>query len=104
MSVRHISWISLKYRKALARAVYARCELIVLDEPFSALDGATEHHVVESLLGPTGVLRQNDITVILMTNNGQYATSTSRTRSDTSKFNTTPWRTELSFLETREFN
>ena len=54
--------------------------MLVFDEPFSALDGATEHHVVENLLGPTGVLRQNDITVILMTNNGQYAKSASPTR------------------------
>ncbi|KAE9376652.1 ABC transporter [Stipitochalara longipes BDJ] len=61
-----------RQRVALARAVYARCDILVLDEPFSALDGATEHHVVQSLFGATGLLRQKHKTVILMTNNTQH--------------------------------
>jgi ATP-binding cassette subfamily C (CFTR/MRP) protein 1 len=75
---RVVSWqifphprILLKHCKALARAVYARCDILVLDDPFTALDGATEDHVVQNLLKPTGLLRQNGITLILMTNNGK---------------------------------
>jgi ABC-type nitrate/sulfonate/bicarbonate transport system ATPase subunit len=69
---------SIKNCQALARAVYSRCDIVVLGDLFSALDGATEHHVVQHLLSPTGLLQQSGTTVILMTNNGNYAISSSR--------------------------
>lgn len=54
-----------KQRIALARAVYSRASLVLLDDPFSALDGETASHVFEHLFGPTGLLRGR--TVVLVT-------------------------------------
>jgi len=56
-----------KARLALARAVYSRTYLIVLDDVFSALDAKTEAHVVDSLFGKHGLLRKLNSTVVLAT-------------------------------------
>ncbi|KAJ6522258.1 P-loop containing nucleoside triphosphate hydrolase protein [Mycena capillaripes] len=50
---------------AIARAVYARADLILLDDVFSALDGETEAHVFASLFGPDGMLKGK--TTVLVT-------------------------------------
>lgn len=57
--------------QALARAVYARCEIVVLDDPLSALDGKTETSIVENLLGPQGLFKRMATTVFLITNSGK---------------------------------
>ncbi|KAJ6612057.1 P-loop containing nucleoside triphosphate hydrolase protein [Mycena sp. CBHHK59/15] len=54
-----------RQRLAIARAVYARADLILLDDVFSALDGETEAHVFTSLFGPEGMLQGK--TTILVT-------------------------------------
>lgn len=46
-----------RQRIALARALYARNELFVLDDVFSALDGSTERIVFERAFGKNGLLR-----------------------------------------------
>ncbi|KAJ6527114.1 P-loop containing nucleoside triphosphate hydrolase protein [Mycena capillaripes] len=46
-----------RQRLAIARAVYARADLVLLDDVFSALDGETEAHVFASLFGPDGMLK-----------------------------------------------
>ncbi|KAK1994915.1 P-loop containing nucleoside triphosphate hydrolase protein [Colletotrichum falcatum] len=53
-----------KQRVALARAVYARRSIVLLDDPFSALDAETRTNVFSRLLGAKGLLRQGDTTVI----------------------------------------
>ncbi|GJC78756.1 ABC transporter atnG [Colletotrichum liriopes] len=53
-----------KQRVALARAVYARRSIVLLDDPFSALDAETRAKVFSRLLGEDGLLRQGDATVI----------------------------------------
>ncbi|GKT85858.1 ABC transporter [Colletotrichum tofieldiae] len=53
-----------KQRVALARAVYARRSIVLLDDPFSALDAETRAKVFSRLLGEEGLLRQGDATVI----------------------------------------
>ena len=55
------------YLQALARAIYARKEIVVLDDVLSALDSRTEMAVVERLLGKRGLLRQLKSTIILAT-------------------------------------
>ncbi|KAJ7759637.1 P-loop containing nucleoside triphosphate hydrolase protein [Mycena metata] len=54
-----------RQRLAIARAVYARADLVLLDDVFSALDGETEAHVFASLFGPEGMLRGK--TTVLVT-------------------------------------
>jgi ABC-type bacteriocin/lantibiotic exporter with double-glycine peptidase domain len=58
-----------KQRMALARAVYSRNSLVVLDDVFSSLDKATADTVFHRILGENGLLRAS--TVILATSNGR---------------------------------
>lgn len=44
---------------------------MVLDDPFSALDGNTENAVVDSLLGPNGWFKKRNTAVFLVTNSGK---------------------------------
>ncbi|KAI8961398.1 P-loop containing nucleoside triphosphate hydrolase protein [Daldinia sp. FL1419] len=59
-----------RQRLALARAVYSFPETIILDDPFSALDGETERQIVSNLFGQDGLLRRL-VTVILITSSTQ---------------------------------
>lgn len=52
-------------RLALARAAYARQELVILDDVFSGLDLDTEHRVFHNLLGLEGLFRRQAATVIV---------------------------------------
>ncbi|KAE8154272.1 putative ABC transporter [Aspergillus avenaceus] len=61
-----------RQRVALARVLYARSDIVILDDTFSALDGQTEKTVVDNLLGPNGLFRQQSTTVIMITNSAQY--------------------------------
>ena len=56
-----------KQRVALARAVYARQEITILDDVFSALDARTERMVVDRLLGKNGLFSQLKTTIVLVT-------------------------------------
>jgi len=56
-----------RQRIALARAVYARKDLILLDDILSALDAITEQLVVSRLLGKHGLLRKCGATILLVT-------------------------------------
>lgn len=57
-----------KQRIALARAVYSKYEILVLDDPFSALDPAVTDHIVQRLLGPRGLFREMGTSVLLISN------------------------------------
>ncbi|GAQ10891.1 hypothetical protein ALT_8212 [Aspergillus lentulus] len=52
-------------RIALARAVYARKDIVILDDAFSGLDASTEDYVFHSLVGIHGLLRKINSTVIV---------------------------------------
>ncbi|KAH8701001.1 putative multidrug resistance-associated protein [Talaromyces proteolyticus] len=56
-----------KQRLALARAVYARKQVLMLDDVFSGLDADTEERIFTRLLSPQGLLRKTGITVLLVT-------------------------------------
>ena len=60
--------------QALARCVYARKSLIILDDVFSALDSRTEELVFERLFSSRGLFRQHHTTIILATHAGTFAT------------------------------
>lgn len=53
--------------QALARAVYARKSLLIMDDVFSALDHRTSNTILDRLLGPDGILRALGTTVIIAT-------------------------------------
>ena len=61
-----------RQRVALSRAVYARMDVVLLDDVLSALDAKTEKLVVEKLLGPKGIFRDLNTTVVLITHSTQY--------------------------------
>jgi ABC-type bacteriocin/lantibiotic exporter with double-glycine peptidase domain len=52
-------------RIALARAVYAQKDIVILDDVLSGVDAATENHIFHSLLGQNGLLRSCSSSVIL---------------------------------------
>ncbi|GLA28949.1 hypothetical protein AnigIFM63326_006542 [Aspergillus niger] len=60
-----------RQRIALARAVYSRCDMLVLDDPFSALDKTVGEHIVDRLLGPKGLFKATKAGVFLLTNSAQ---------------------------------
>ncbi len=57
--------------QALARAVYSRGELILLDDVLSGLDSKTENAVFHSLLGRDGLLRRAGMTILLASSDGK---------------------------------
>ncbi|KAJ2720120.1 hypothetical protein GGI07_004797 [Coemansia sp. Benny D115] len=46
-----------KARVSLARAVYSRADVYILDDPLSAVDAHVGRHLFEHILGPRGMLR-----------------------------------------------
>ncbi|KAL2016276.1 hypothetical protein VTK56DRAFT_3904 [Thermocarpiscus australiensis] len=55
-----------KARVALARAVYARADIYLLDDVLSAVDSHVGRHIIDNVLGPSGLLSSK--TRILATN------------------------------------
>ena len=60
-----------KQRLCLARAIFARRELLLLDDVFSGLDANTEDVVFDNLLGPDGLVRKANMTAIVVTSDGE---------------------------------
>ncbi|KAI1387325.1 uncharacterized protein F4822DRAFT_430081 [Hypoxylon trugodes] len=58
-----------KQRIALARAIYARPSVIILDDVFSGMDSNTANLITSRLLGRDGILRKHQTTVIIATHN-----------------------------------
>lgn len=50
----------------MARAIYARPRILVLDDCLSGLDANTEHIILENLVGAHGFLREHSITTFLV--------------------------------------
>ncbi|KAK9350318.1 P-loop containing nucleoside triphosphate hydrolase protein [Lipomyces doorenjongii] len=55
-----------KARLALARAVYTRADIYILDDPLSAVDQHVGRHLIDNVLGPQGLLATK--TKIMATN------------------------------------
>ncbi|XHG07806.1 hypothetical protein AWENTII_010938 [Aspergillus wentii] len=60
-----------KQRLALARAVYSRQDIALLDDVLSALDVRTQDIVIQRLFASDGIFRQLGTTVILVTHNAR---------------------------------
>lgn len=63
--------MQFRQRLALARAVYSRKEICILDEPLSAVDAHVAKWLFDNVLGPKGVLRKT--TRIIVTHRVQFA-------------------------------
>ena len=61
-----------KHRIALARALYARCPLLLLDDPFSSLDRKTRRVVSHRLFDVDGHIRKHGITVIFASHESEF--------------------------------
>ena len=59
-----------KQRVALARAAYARADVVLLDDPLSALDAEVGKHIFEHVIGHEGLMKGS--TRLLVTNALQY--------------------------------
>nr|XP_006820253.1 PREDICTED: ATP-binding cassette sub-family C member 8-like [Saccoglossus kowalevskii] len=59
-----------KHRICLARALYSNTDVVILDDPLSALDVHVSAHVMENAI--LGYLREQQRTVILVTHKIQY--------------------------------
>lgn len=49
----------------IARAAYASADLVLLDDPFDALDSETSRSIIRRLCGPTGLFRRSGTTVVI---------------------------------------
>ncbi|CED82203.1 metal resistance protein ycf1 [Phaffia rhodozyma] len=65
-----------KARIALARAVYARADIYLLDDPLCAVDNHVAAHLFEHVLGPKGLLK--DRARVLCTNSVAFLAKTDR--------------------------
>jgi ABC-type bacteriocin/lantibiotic exporter with double-glycine peptidase domain len=57
--------------QALARAIYAQKDIVILDDALSGLDATTEKHIFHSLLGRNGLLRRLNSTVLIASSSGK---------------------------------
>lgn len=57
--------------QALARLLYSRCEIAILDNILTALDGTTEARVVANLFGSHGWFKKEGTTVLLIANSSE---------------------------------
>ncbi|KAJ2804590.1 hypothetical protein H4R20_002444 [Coemansia guatemalensis] len=62
-----------KMRVSLARAIYARADVYILDDPLAAVDAHVSKHIFTHVLGPQGMLQSR--ARILVTNAVQYLNS-----------------------------
>lgn len=46
-----------KQRVSLARAVYRKADVYLMDDPLSAVDAHVGQHIFDKVIGPKGVLR-----------------------------------------------
>ena len=58
------------YSQCLARAVYSRADIYLLDDPLSAVDSHVGKHIFEQVIGPNGILA--DKTRVLVTHGISY--------------------------------
>ncbi|KAF2427512.1 ABC transporter [Tothia fuscella] len=61
-----------KHRLSLARALYSRCTVLVLDDFLSSLDSKTQDFIAERLLARDGYIRRHGCTVLLATHITKY--------------------------------
>ena len=61
-----------RHRVSIARALYSRKRLAVFDDVLSSLDAVTKQDVFSNVLGPRGLFRLMDCTVVLCTHEAAF--------------------------------
>ena len=61
-----------KQRLALARALYSRIPILVLDDIFSGLDIGSLKHIVKSVFGSSGIAKRHGLTILMATHYGAH--------------------------------
>ena len=61
-----------KQRLALARALYSRIPVLVLDDIFSGLDINSLKHIAGSVFGSSGIAKRHGLTVLMTTHTATY--------------------------------
>ncbi|KAF7939946.1 uncharacterized protein EAE98_000073 [Botrytis deweyae] len=61
-----------RQRVTLARALFSRSDILLLDDTFSGLDGDTERTIFDNLFGSSGLVKRLKITVILVSNSTDH--------------------------------
>ncbi|KAG1691092.1 Multidrug resistance-associated protein 1 [Nymphon striatum] len=59
-----------KQRVSLARAVYSEADIVLLDDPLSAVDAHVGKHIFDNVIGPDGIL--NNTTRVMVTHGLSY--------------------------------
>lgn len=57
----------------MARAIYSRTPIVILDDVFRALDPKTSDAILAELFGKGGILRQLHATVIITTSSRKHS-------------------------------
>ena len=70
MSPLHFDPCRSLLQQALARALYSRESVLILDDVLTGLDRETEKWILESVFATDGLLKQMFRTVVLATNSG----------------------------------
>ena len=61
-----------KQRVSIARALCSRASLVVFDDMFFGLDNAVQQHIATHVFGPKGLLRRQEVTVVLCTHSTSH--------------------------------
>ncbi|KAF2663667.1 hypothetical protein BT63DRAFT_465330 [Microthyrium microscopicum] len=61
-----------KHRIALARAIYSRCPILILDDCISSLDTSTKRSIAVKLFSRHGYMKRHNCTVLLATHEESY--------------------------------
>ncbi|KAI0484872.1 putative multidrug resistance-associated protein [Xylariaceae sp. FL0804] len=56
-----------RQRVSLARAIYSRCKLVLLDDVLSGVDALTSRSIEERLFGRNGIFKRHKTTVVVVT-------------------------------------
>lgn len=61
-----------KQRVSLARAVYRKADVYLLDDPLSAVDAHVGQHIFNKVIGPKGILRDKVTITVKFTLHMEY--------------------------------